>query len=114
MQLSIETKRIAPDIAILAMNGRITMGNDCLQVEWNSKQLLGENVKKLIFDLTNVSHVDSTGIGIIVMMAGRVKEAGGQLRIAGTNEHVHKVLTLTSIDKLIPLYDTAEAATEGL
>lgn len=110
MQLSIQSKRVEPDIAILEMSGHITMGNDCLQVEWNSKQLIAENQKKLIFDLTHVTHVDSTGIGIIVMVAGRTKEAGGQLRLAGCTEHVEKVLRMTSIDKIVDLYPTPELA----
>lgn len=110
MQLNIQSKRVDPDIAVLEMTGRITMGNDCLQVEWNSKQLLAENHKKLVFDMTNVSHVDSTGIGIIVMVAGRMKEAGGQLRLAGCNEHVEHVLRLTSIDTLVGIYPTTASA----
>jgi len=113
VQLTIQSKRVEPDIAILEMSGRITMGNDSLQVEWNSKQLIADNHKKLVFDLTNVSHVDSTGIGIIVMVAGRMKEAGGQLRLAGASEHVEKMLRLTSIDKIVGLYPTTNSAVQN-
>ncbi|HEY3928838.1 MAG TPA: STAS domain-containing protein [Candidatus Koribacter sp.] len=113
MQLNIQSKRVQPDIAILEMTGRITMGNDSLQIEWNSKQLIAENHKKLIFDMTKVSHVDSTGVGIIVMVAGRMKEVGGELRLAGCNEHVAKVLLLTSIDKIVGLYPTPEVAAKS-
>ena len=34
-----------------------------------------EKQKKIIFDLAAVTHIDSTGIGIIMMSAGQLKEA---------------------------------------
>ncbi len=110
MPLTTQMKHLSPDIVVLEMAGSITMGNDCLQVEWQAKQALAEKQNKLIFDLGHVTHVDSTGIGIIVVVAGRMKEAGGNLRLAGCNGHVEKMLRLTSIDKIVPLYVDVDGA----
>jgi len=109
----IQTKHVHPDIVVLEITGRITMGNDCKEVEWTTKKLLGENQKKIIFDLTGVSHIDSTGIGIIVMAAGQLKEVGGELRVAGANEHVEKLLKMTSVHQIVPLHPTTVAAAVG-
>lgn len=108
--LTIQSKELPPDITILEMTGRITMGNDCLQIEWTAKTLLAKDQRKLIFDLTNVSHIDSTGIGIIVNVAGQMKQAGGALRVAGCNAHVERMLHMTSVDTLVGLHPTAMAA----
>jgi anti-sigma B factor antagonist len=110
MPLTIETKELQPDIVVLEMAGRITMGNDCRQVEWTTNSLLGKNRKKIIFDLSNVNHLDSTGIGIIVTVAGQMKEAGGALRVAGANEHVQRILKMTNVDQIVGLHPTAVAA----
>jgi anti-sigma B factor antagonist len=110
MPLTIETRHVQPDIVVLAMTGRITMGNDCRQVEWTTKKLAAENRNKLIFDLSGVTHVDSTGIGIIVTVAGQMKQAGGQLRVAGANPHVDQILRMTNVDQIVPLHPTADAA----
>jgi anti-sigma B factor antagonist len=80
-------------------------------LEWATENLAREKKeKKVIFDLTGVTHLDSTGIGIIVMSAGQMKEAGGELRLAGPNEHVEQVLKLTSIDKLVTWTPTVKEA----
>lgn len=113
MPLSIQTQHLDPDIVVLAMTGKITMGNDCRQVEWTTEKLVSENRKKIIFDLTGVTHVDSTGIGIIVMVAGQMKSAGGELRVAGASEHIEKVFKLTSVDQIIGLHRTTVAAATG-
>jgi anti-anti-sigma regulatory factor len=44
------------------------------------------------------------------MSAGQMKEAGGELRLAGPNQHVEQVLELTSIDKLVTWIPTVKEA----
>jgi|SRR5579871_2279872 anti-sigma B factor antagonist len=110
MPLSIQTKHLDPDIVVLEMTGKITMGNDCRQVEWTARKLVDESRKKVVFDLTGISHVDSTGIGIIVTVAGQMRQAGGELRIAGANEHVQKILKMTAVDQIVKLDSTPGAA----
>ena len=113
MPLTIQTRHVEPDIVVLELLGRITMGNDCRQVEWTTKKLLDESRKKVIFDLTGITHVDSTGIGIIVTVAGQMKKAGGELRVAGANQHVEQILRMTAVDRIVGLHPTAGAAAAG-
>lgn len=76
-------------------------------------KLIEKGISKIIFDLTNVSRMDSSGIGIVVMACGKLKKAGGNLRLAGVQEKVRDVLVMTQIDKVVPMYDTAQAALIG-
>jgi anti-sigma B factor antagonist len=110
MPLTIQTKHLEPDIVVLELAGRITMGNSCQQVEWTAAKLVSENRKKLIFDLAGITHVDSTGIGIIVAVAGQMRKVGGQLRVAAANDHVAQILKLTSVDQIVGMHPTTEAA----
>jgi anti-sigma B factor antagonist len=112
--LDIQTKELPPDIVVLEITGRITIGRECKQLEWAVDSLVREKQqKKIIFDLSGVTHIDSTGIGIIVMSAGQVKQAGGELRLAGANKHIEQVLKITSIDKLIHWNKTVSEAVAG-
>ena len=113
MPLTIQTKHVEPDIVVLEMAGKITMGNDCRQVEWTAKKLVEESRKKLIFDLAGITHVDSTGIGIIVAVAGQMRKAGGELRVAGANQHVEQILKMTAVDHIVALHPTTGAAAVG-
>jgi anti-sigma B factor antagonist len=113
--LDIQTKHLPPDIVVLEITGRITIGRECKQLEWATDSLVREKQqKKIIFDLSGVTHIDSTGIGIIVMSAGQVKQAGGELRLAGANKHVDQVLKLTSVEKLVSSYPTLAEAASGI
>lgn len=110
MPLTIQTRQLPPDIVVLEMMGKITMGNDCRQVEWTTKKLVDESRKKIIFDLSGITHLDSTGIGIIVAVAGQMREAGGELRVAGASGHVEHILKMTNVHQIVGLHPSADAA----
>jgi len=111
--LNIQTKDLPPDIVVLEIAGRITLGTESKQLEWAVESLVGEGRKKVIFDLTGVTHIDSTGIGIIVMSSGKLKNAEGELRVAGARAHVEEVLRMTNVGQIVVLYPTTAAAAAG-
>ena len=113
-ELHIAEKRIEPDIVVVEIGGRIIFGPECHQVEWLIAHLLAEHEKKIILDISHVTRVDSTGVGIIVLCFGKVMNAGGELRVAGTQGIVNDTLKIAKVDSLMVLYPTVEAATEGL
>ena len=112
MILTIEQKQLDPDIAVLEMAGRICLGSASQQVEWSLANLLKENHKKIVFDLSGVTVLDSTGVGIIVMCHAKVKKAGGSLRIAGANGMVEETFKMTNVDKIIPFYPSLAEASQ--
>src|ERR1700690_3171635 len=96
--LEIQTRNVDPDIVVLELTGRITMGRDSKQLEWSTDNLIREKKKKVVFDLTGVTHIDSTGVGIIFMSAGQLKQAGGALRGCAQG-HIEGLLKMTNINK---------------
>ena len=112
MILSVERRQIPPDIVVLEMIGKIVLGNNSRDVELKLAEILADPAKKkIIFDLSGVTVLDSTGIGILVVSQGKINKAGASLRIAGATGFVQDTLKITSVDKLIQLYPTAlEAA----
>jgi len=110
MILQIEHKKIEPDIVVLELNGRITMGSDSQKVEWELAQLLKEEKTKVIFDLTEVFYLDSSGVGILMMCHAKLKKAGGALHLVGAQGMVEEALAMTSVNKIVPLYSTTTQA----
>ena len=110
MLLKIETKKVEPDITLVQMAGRIMLGPESREVEALVNDLLKQNEKKLIFDLSGVEYVDSTGIGTITLCFSLVKKASGALRVAGAQGKVWHLFKLTKLDSVLSFYPTVEAA----
>lgn len=113
MILTIELKKIDPDVQVMTLTGRITMGSDSQKIEWTVAELLKENHKKIIFDLTGVTFLDSSGVGILMMCHARLKKTGGALMIAGAQGMVQDALDITSVSKIINTYENANQAAQG-
>jgi anti-sigma B factor antagonist len=113
MILQLHNTQVTPEICLMEFFGKLMMGNDSRQVEWSVKELLEAGIKKIIFDLSRVDSIDSTGVGIIVVCEAKVRKAGGALRIAGAEGIVHDTLMMTHVDRIVPFFSTAtEAAQE--
>ena len=85
------------------MTGRLTLGNRLTEVEHAIKDCIEKGARKLALDLTNLTFMDSSGIGMVMLCAGRIREVGGRMHIVGAQGHVKKVLELTQIHQVIPM-----------
>ena len=113
MILNVQRKNLESGIVVLEMNGRIAMGSDSQKIEWGLAELLKENHKKAIFDLTQVTYLDSSGVGILMMCHAKMKRAGGTLHIAGARGMVQETLEITSLNKIVQCYLTPAEAAQG-
>ena len=59
-------------------------------------------------NLTDVSFMDSSGLGVIVRGLKRCREADKDLDLVITNERVLKVFGITGLDQVIPIHDSIE------
>ena len=106
-------KKAVGNIVVLEMTGRITLGRDCQQIEADVDELVRGKQARIVFDLSKVKYMDSSGVGIMVMCSGKVKEAGGELRIAGAAGVVAQTLLLTRMNAIVPTFATLAEALAG-
>jgi anti-anti-sigma factor len=99
-------------VTVIQMKGSIHTGQDCRRVEDETETLISAKEKFVIFDLTEVCHIDSAAIGSIVRCFSRLKASGGHLRLAGCTGMIEKSLKLTQLHKVLEMYPTAAAAAE--
>ena len=113
MILTIAQKELGSNVVALELAGIITLGRSCSEIEWEVDKLVEKGISKAIFDLTKVTRIDSAGLGIIVMSCGKLKKAGGDLRLVGVQDNVRSVFTMTQVDKVVGMFDSTEAALAG-
>ena len=71
--------------------------------------VMGEHAG-VVVDLTGVDFIDSSGIGAIISGLRTTREAGSEFRIASVTAQVRAVLELTNVDRILPPYESVEAA----
>jgi anti-anti-sigma factor len=108
----VQRTRIEPDVEVLVVSGQIILGRECQRVEWAIEELIRHGHKKVVFDLTNLTHIDSTGVGIIVTCNGKMTAAGGELRLAALQPRIREILRVAKLDRVLSFYPSAETAAE--
>ena len=112
MSLRSHTSKIAPDIMVVELMGNITMLPEDQISDPFINDLLDQNERKLIFDLSGVEHMDSSGVQLMVQCSSTIRKAGGELRLAGANARVSRLFQITRLDSILPFYATVAAACE--
>ena len=74
------------------------------------REIRQKPVKNLVFDLGELDFMDSSGIGLILGRYKRIKELEGNVFIAAARPEVERIINLSGLHKIIPLYDTMEKA----
>ena len=101
---------VGPDVTVVELSGRMTLGRDSQRVESMLSNLLTEGCRKLIIDLSRVNYVDSSGVGLIAYCANKAGQLGAQLRVAGTSGMVLDVFHMTRVDLVVPFCADVAAA----
>jgi len=86
------------------------MGRESAGIEVLVRKLLGENRKKLVFDLSGVNYIDSTGLGIQTFCSATMQAGSAALRVAGAQPLPQKLFELTNLDKILSFFPTVEDA----
>lgn len=74
-------------------------------------QLADEGSLHIVVDLQGVEFMDSTGLSVLVAGLKRLKEHDGVLALVVTREPVLRILSITGLDRVFPIYDEVSAAT---
>lgn len=61
--------------------------------------------KLAAIDMTELTFIDSTGLGAIAQFGKRLRDAGGALYLVVTRPAIRKVLSITSLDKHFPVVE---------
>ena len=93
--LTTETKHFPDGVAVVHCNGRLVTGAvDILSA--TVRELIPTN-KRIILDLLEVEHTDSTGLGILVRLYVAAKAAGCSVELMHLNKPIQELLVLTHL-----------------
>ncbi len=67
-------------------------------------------VKNLIFDFSNLSFMDSSGIGVVIGRYKLIRSIGGQVAIVSNSRNVNRLLMMSGINKLIKTFASLDEA----
>jgi len=104
-------ERTVDGVAVLSLDGRITLGEETNQLREKIKALLAEGRKKILLNLDNVTLIDSTGLGTLVSTHHSAAARGASVRLCKLGSKFQEVLQVT---KLLTVFDVSDTEADGI
>lgn len=97
------------NIAILHLKGRLTVG-EASGIRDIVNRVIASGRTNVIFDLTNVDYIDSTGLGSMVICYTTIKKHGGALKLVNPNKRNIELLLLTKLHTIFEVFSEVQDA----
>jgi anti-anti-sigma factor len=94
-------------VKVLQPSG-ILDGTKAGQFRQEISDLMESNVDMVLIDFQDVTFMDSSGLGALVLALKTVRAAGGKLFICSVNEQIKMLFELTSMDRVFEIFPTRE------
>lgn len=106
--------RKSGNATILDVRGRITIGAAADSFKAELRKLAENAPCNVIVNLTEVTQIDSSGIGGLVQSYVTLTRSGGTLKILNPTGSVREILEVTHLNKALPVYTDEAAALASL
>jgi anti-sigma B factor antagonist len=97
-------------VTIIDLKGKITIGSGDLELRNAVQQSINDGAKKILINLSDVTTIDSSGVGELVSSYTTAKNRGVQLKLVNLPAKVQDVLTVTQLITVFDVYDTEDEA----
>ena len=112
--LEIQVEDIRPGVIVIRLSGKLMMGPESASLESMVNERLDAGARHLVFDLTELKQLDSTGIGRFISTFNRLMQVGGTLGMAAAANTVRQSFRVTRLDTVFKFYDTRDDALKAI
>jgi len=96
-------------VVVVGVDGQLIVGNR-QDLKQKVIDALESGTRRFVIDFTKTGYIDSSGLGVLVSLSKKVREQGGELRLAGLNEDLQTLFELTKLDTLFAITKTPAEA----
>lgn len=100
------------DVTVVEVEGQLIVGN---RQELKQRVLdeLEHGERRFLIDFSGTGYIDSSGLGVLVSLSKKIRELGGELRLANLNDDLRTLFELTKLDTLFQIAESRERALES-
>lgn len=109
ISISFSKPKENPEISVVSVKGFIDTTTSS-ELEESIKRLLQKNRFDIIVDLGGVDYISSAGWGIFISEIKKIRENGGDLKLAAMMSDVYEVFELLEFQTILESYDTLNEA----
>ena len=107
--------KIKNDVAVVTFEGSLLsayLGDELLKEIKTTIE--DDQIVKLVLDLKHLDYLNSSGLGILIRILTKARQANGECAIINVNERLKKLFVITKLDTLFIIENNLSDATSKL
>jgi anti-sigma B factor antagonist len=108
------SERTVGDVVIVDVSGKVTLGGGDVVLKDKIQSLVHQGKKKVLLNLSEVSYVDSAGLGEMVQSYATVMKNGGSLKLLNVTKRIRDLLSITKLLTVFECHDSEAEAVSSL
>ena len=105
--------RAVGDVAIVDLSGQLRLGEGTGKLRDAIQQLVSDGYRKILLNLGGIIHIDSSGIGELMMSYTSLRNQGGELKLMNMNKNVRNLLEVTRLFTIFDVHDDQASALQA-
>ena len=93
-------------VSILALDGRVVFGDEAATLRETVKSMIDAGNKNLVLNVSNVTFIDSAGLGALVSAHHTTATSGGSLRLCNVGLKFNEMLQMTRMYTVFQVSET--------
>lgn len=106
--------KMVEDVAVIKPEGDLVGGSETDQLELQIRRLMDWNNKKLIIDLSKVSYLNSTALGVLVAAHSNYMKREAKLALCGIDKRIKNVFVITKLVMVFDIHTTLKEALDAM
>ena len=104
------TERRAGVVTVLDLRGNIRLGEGNIHLHRALRALVDKGDKRILINLADVTHIDSSGLGELVAGYTTLQKNGGDLKLLKLTERVRELMVITKLLTVFDVFDDEQEA----
>ncbi len=101
-------------IGIIEVKGSLVGGEETDELRSAVADFVEQGTKNLIIDLSKVTYLNSTAIGVLVSTHTTFSRNGGKVKMTGINKNINNIFVITKLTLVFDVTETREEAVKAL
>jgi anti-sigma B factor antagonist len=108
--MSVKTTSLEGSIGLIEVSGSLVGGDETDRLRAAVAGFVDREYQKLLIDLSGVTYLNSTAIGVLVSAHTSYSRKGWQIKLCGINKNINNIFVITKLTLVFDVHDTREEA----
>ena len=97
---------------VFELSGNLIGEHDGMPLADAFNESIQNGERKFIIDLTELKHINSSGLGVLITLLTRARKKDGELVLVNPSEYIRNLMLITKLNTIFKVYDELQEAVD--